>query len=80
MVFSSMKTAVELEFSRTRLCSVQAAKMERSHHINWNSKIYRKGAIRGAEIERSFLAGKGFNTNLVQFLPLYVINSNKHVC
>ena len=33
------------------------------------------------EIERSFLAAKGFNTDLVQFLPLYdVIISNMYVC
>ena len=33
------------------------------------------------EIERSFLAAKGFNTNLVQCLPLYyVIISKVHVC
>ena len=30
-----------------------------------------KGATHRTEIERSFLAAKGFNTNLVQFLPLY---------
>ena len=33
------------------------------------------------DIERPFLAAKGFNTNLVQFLPLYhVIVSIMHVC
>ena len=33
------------------------------------------------EIERPFLAAKGFNTNLVQCLPPYfVIISNMHVC
>ena len=33
------------------------------------------------EIERPFLAAKGFNTNLVQCLPpYYVIVSNVHVC
>ena len=33
------------------------------------------------EIERPFLATKGFNTNLVLFLPPYhVIISNAHVC
>ena len=30
------------------------------------------------EIERSFLAAKGFNTNLVQYLPLYYVISNVH--
>ena len=33
------------------------------------------------EIERPFSTAKGFNTNLVQFLPpCYVITSNVHVC
>ena len=33
------------------------------------------------EIEMPFLAAKGFNTNLVQFLlPYHVIISNMHVC
>ena len=33
------------------------------------------------KIERPFLAAKGFNTNLVQCLPLYyVIASNVYVC
>ena len=33
------------------------------------------------EIERPFLATKGVNTNLVQYLPLYhVIISNVDVC
>ena len=33
------------------------------------------------KIERPFLAAKGFNTNLVHFLPPYhVIISNMHVC
>ena len=32
------------------------------------------------EIERLFLDAKGFNTNLVQFLPYHVIISNVHVC
>ena len=33
------------------------------------------------EIERLFLAAKGFNTNLVQCLPpFFVIISNVHVC
>ena len=39
------------------------------------------GAIHGTEIERPFLAAKGFNTNLVQFLPKHhVIISNVDVC
>ena len=55
--------------------------MEGSHHVNSNSIIYRKRAIHKTEIEMPFLAVKGFNTNLVQFLPLYhVIISNMHVC
>ena len=33
------------------------------------------------KIERPFLAAKGFNTNLLQCLPLYcIIVSNVHVC
>ena len=33
------------------------------------------------EIERLFLPGKGFNTNLIQFLlPYHVIINNVHVC
>ena len=49
-----------------------------SHHVNWNNIIYRKGAI---HMTWPFLAAKGFNTNLVQCLPLfYVIISNMHVC
>ena len=33
------------------------------------------------EIERLFLAGQGFNSNLVQCLPPYfVIISNMHIC
>ena len=48
------------------------------------SIIYRKGAIQRSEIERLFLAAKGFNTNLVQiskFLSLYHIAiSNVLVC
>ena len=33
------------------------------------------------ELERLFLAAKGFNTNLVQCLPpYYVIISNVHIC
>ena len=54
--------------------------MEGSHHVNWNSIIYRKGTIHRTEIERPLLAGKSFNTNLVQFLlPFHVIISNVHV-
>ena len=52
-----------------RSCSVQAAKMEGSRHINLNNVICRKRAIYRTEIERPLLAAKGFNTNLVQFLP-----------
>ena len=33
------------------------------------------------EIEREFLAAKGFNTNLVQFLQLHRVDiSDVHVC
>ena len=38
--------------------------MEGNHHVNWNSIIYRKGAIYRTEIERLFLAAKGFNTKV----------------
>ena len=37
------------------------------------SIMYRKKAIHRTEIERSLLAAKGFNTNLVQFLNFYVL-------
>ena len=53
-------------------------RMEGSHYVNWNSIIYRKKAIHRTEIQRPFLAAKGFNTNLVQFLLLHVILSNVH--
>ena len=43
--------------------------------------VYRKKAVHRTEIAGLFLAAKGFNTNLVHFLPLYhVIISNVHVC
>ena len=43
--------------------------------------VYRKGAIHRTEIARPFLAAKGFNTNLEQFIMLYhVIISNVNVC
>ena len=45
--------------------------MEGDRHVNRNSITYRKGAIQRTEIERPFLAVKGFNTNLVQFLNFY---------
>ena len=45
--------------------------MEGSHQVNWNSIIYRIGAIHKAEIEKSFFAAKRFNTNSVQFLSPY---------
>ena len=42
--------------------------------LNWKSLTYRKRVIHRTKIERPFLAGKGFNTNLVHFLlPYYVI-------
>ena len=63
------------------MCSIQAAKMEGSHHVNGNSIIYREGAIHRTEIERSFLAAKGFNSNLVQFLLSYhVVICKVQVC
>ena len=39
-----------------------------------------KGAIHMTKIERPFLAAKGFNTSLVQCLPLYYVVSTVHVC
>ena len=41
--------------------------------------MYRKGPVSRTEIGRLFLADKGFNTNLVQFLLAYVVISNVHV-
>ena len=37
--------------------------------------MYRKEAIHRTEIKRSLLAAKGFNTNLVHFLPPYHVLS-----
>ena len=55
--------------------------MEGSHHVIWNSIIYRKGGIHWAKIKRPFWVAKGFNSNLVQFLPSYhLIISSVHVC
>ena len=62
-----------------RWCS-ECTIIEGSHHINWNSIIYRKVAIHMTEIERPFLAVKGFNANLLQCLPPYYVISNVHVC
>ena len=46
-------------------------------HVNWNSIIDKKGAMHRTETERPFLAEKGYDTNLVQFLPPYnIIISN----
>ena len=47
--------------------------MAGSHHVNWNKAIYRKGAVNKTETDRLFLAATGFNTNLVQFLPLTML-------
>ena len=58
-----------------------STKMEGSHHVNWNSTIYRKGAVHRIEREKPLLAAKAFDTNLVQLLPPYhVIISNVQVC
>ena len=54
--------------------------MEGNHHVNWNTIIYRKGAIYRTEEEKPFLAAKGFSTNLVQFLTSHVIIGSMHVC
>ena len=53
----------------------QCTRMEVSHHVNLNSIIYRKGAIHRTKAERCFLAAKGFNTNLLQFLPPYHVTN-----
>ena len=44
--------------------------MEGSHHVHWNSITYRKGAIQRTEMGLMILAGKDFNTKLVQLIPL----------
>ena len=36
------------------MCTVQAAKVEDSHHVNWNSIIYRKGATQGLKQRGNF--------------------------
>ena len=55
----------------------KCARMEGRHHVNWNSIIYRKGAIHSTEKERPIIAAKGFNNNLVHSLPPYhVVISN----
>ena len=41
--------------------------MESSHHVNWNSIIYRKGALHRTEIDKPFLNAKGFDINLAQY-------------
>ena len=62
-----------------RFHSVQGWRLG-SHDTNRFSIIYRKGTVHRTEIERPFLATKGFNTNLVQFLLLYhVIINNVHI-
>ena len=49
--------------------------MEDSHHVN------KDGSVHKTEKQRALLAAKGFNTNLVHFLPPYhVIINNLHVC
>ena len=54
--------------------------MEGNHHVKCDSITYRKGAVHRTERERLFLAAKGFNNNLVQFLPLYHVISNVCIC
>ena len=45
------------------------------------SFLVKKGTVHRTDTVRSFLAAKGFNTNLVQLLLLYyVIIGNGHVC
>ena len=74
--FQFLKMVVVLSKSIT-YCS----RMEGSNHENWNSIIYRKEAVHRTGIERPFLAVKGFNTNLAQFLPPYhVVISNVRLC
>ena len=54
--------------------------MEGSHHVKLNNVMYREEAIHRTEIERLFLAAKGFNINLVQFLLwCHVVISNVHI-
>ena len=55
--------------------------MESSHHVNWNSIIYREGAIHKTETGRPFVAAQGFDINLVHFLqPYHFSVRNMHVC
>ena len=51
-----------------------------SHHVNWNSIIYRNWAVHRIETERPLLSAIGFNTNLVHFLPQHVLISKMYVC
>ena len=44
--------------------------MEGSHHVHWNSITCRKRAIQRTEMYLTILAGKDFNTKLVQLMPL----------
>ena len=54
--------------------------MEGSHYVNWNSIAARIVAVYRTEIQRPCLTVKGFNINLVQFLPPYlVVIGNVHV-
>ena len=48
--------------------------MYKNEAYNLCSVIYREEEVHKGEIERLFLAGKCFNTNLVHFI------SNMHVC
>ena len=55
--------------------------MKSNPQVNWNNIIYRNGATHRTEIKRPLSAAKGFDTNLVQFLPLYhVIIRNINIC
>ena len=74
-VYQICYTASHFSLSKmVALLCKQIAKCERmewSHHVNWNSIIYRKGAIHRTEKERPIIAAKGFNNNLVHSLPPY---------
>ena len=59
---------------------MHCTRMESSYHVDWNSIVWRKGAVQRMEIGRPFLAAKGFNTNLIHFLWLYHIIINVHFC
>ena len=49
---------------------MKCTRIDSTCHVNWNSIIYRKGAVHATKIDLSILAAKRFNPNLVHFLLL----------